>query len=113
VKSSLPTILVATKCDNPESARQIDTEGLAAACKSCIGSFKTASSKPESARMPLSFLLKALILGRQGKWVFFPSISSLLQAVAALFVIYLHSARPCPGFEQACCGARACKSNSL
>ncbi|KAF3011528.1 hypothetical protein E8E14_009664 [Neopestalotiopsis sp. 37M] len=65
VKSSLPTILVATKCDNPDSARQIDTEGLAAACKSCIGSFKTASSKPESARMPLSFLLKALILGRQ------------------------------------------------
>lgn len=65
VKSSLPTILVATKCDNPESARQIDTEGLAAACKSCIGSFKTASSKPESARMPLSFLLKALILNRQ------------------------------------------------
>ncbi|KAI4600635.1 hypothetical protein KJ359_000994 [Pestalotiopsis sp. 9143b] len=66
VKSSLPTILVATKCDNPESARQIDTEGLAAACKSCIGSFKTASSKPESARMPLSFLLKALIINRQG-----------------------------------------------
>ncbi|KAK6193267.1 hypothetical protein LQW54_012638 [Pestalotiopsis sp. IQ-011] len=65
VNSSLPTILVATKCDNPESARQIDTEGLAAACKSCIGSFKTASSKPESARMPLSFLLKALIINRQ------------------------------------------------
>ncbi|KAH6645811.1 ras guanine nucleotide exchange factor domain-containing protein [Truncatella angustata] len=65
VNSSLPTVLVATKCDNPESARQIDTEGLATACKSCIANFKTSASKPESARMSLSTLLKALIIGRQ------------------------------------------------
>ncbi|KAI1855170.1 hypothetical protein JX266_000035 [Neoarthrinium moseri] len=65
VNSSLPTVLVATKCDNPESARQIDTEGLAAACKSCIASFQTSASKPETARNSLSTLLKALISGRQ------------------------------------------------
>ncbi|KAI0124884.1 ras guanine nucleotide exchange factor domain-containing protein [Xylariales sp. AK1849] len=65
VNSSLPTVLVATKCDNPEGSRQIDTEGVAAACKSCIETFKTSASKPETARMPLLTLLKALIIGRQ------------------------------------------------
>jgi GTPase SAR1 family protein len=63
VNSSLPTVLVATKCDNPETLRQIDTEALAAACKSCIANFQTSASKPESARMALSTLLKALVLG--------------------------------------------------
>lgn len=63
VNSSLPTVLVATKCDNPESSRKIDTEGLAAACKSCIASFQTSASKPESARLALSTLLNTLILG--------------------------------------------------
>ncbi|KAK6084551.1 RasGEF domain-containing protein [Seiridium cupressi] len=65
VKSQLRTVLVATKCDNPESARQIDSDGLAAACKSCIADFKTSASKPESARLALSTLLKALVLSRQ------------------------------------------------
>lgn len=61
VNSSLSTVLVATKCDNPETARQIDTEALAGACQSCIASFKTSASKPESARMSLSMLLKHLV----------------------------------------------------
>ncbi|KAI1343957.1 ras guanine nucleotide exchange factor domain-containing protein [Xylariaceae sp. FL0016] len=62
INSSLPAVLVATKCDNPETARQIDTEKLATACQSCLATFKTSVSKPESARMALSTLLKALVL---------------------------------------------------
>ncbi|RYP31661.1 hypothetical protein DL767_005668 [Monosporascus sp. MG133] len=43
VNSSLPAVLVATKCDNPENARQLDTEAVAAACQSCLATFKTSS----------------------------------------------------------------------
>lgn len=67
VNSSLPTVLVATKCDNPESSRQIDTEAVGTACQSCLATFKTSSSKPETARMSLFTLLKALVLNRQGQ----------------------------------------------
>ncbi|RYP69474.1 hypothetical protein DL771_006126 [Monosporascus sp. 5C6A] len=66
VNSSLPTVLVATKCDNPENARQIDTEAVAGACQSCLAAFKTSASKPETARKSLFALLKALALSRQG-----------------------------------------------
>ncbi|RYP26103.1 hypothetical protein DL766_006838 [Monosporascus sp. MC13-8B] len=65
VNSSLPTVLVATKCDNPENARQIDTEAVASACQSCLATFKTSASKPETARISLFTLLKALVLSRQ------------------------------------------------
>ncbi|KAI1820959.1 RAP guanine nucleotide exchange factor 4 [Xylaria intraflava] len=63
VSSSLPAVLVANKCDNPESSRQIDADALAASCKSCCASFKTSADNPETARMALSTLLRAMILG--------------------------------------------------
>ncbi|KAI1105059.1 ras GEF [Jackrogersella minutella] len=65
VNSSLPAVLVATKCDNPEKSRHIDTEAVAAACQSCLATFKTSVNKPESARIALSTLLKALVLRNQ------------------------------------------------
>ncbi|KAI0485450.1 RAP guanine nucleotide exchange factor 4 [Xylaria cf. heliscus] len=63
--SSLPVVLVATKCDNPESSRQIDVETVAAAHKSCLGNFKSAADKPETAQMALYTLLRAMIFGNQ------------------------------------------------
>ena len=68
VNSSLPAVLVATKCDNSDPSKQIDTEAVAATCQSCLATFKTSSSKPETARMSLFTLLKALVLKGQGKW---------------------------------------------
>ncbi|KAI1376104.1 ras GEF [Hypoxylon crocopeplum] len=65
VNSSLPAVLVATKCDNPENSRHIDTEAVSAACQSCLATFKTSANKPESARIALSTLLKALVLRSQ------------------------------------------------
>ncbi|KAI1388860.1 ras GEF [Hypoxylon trugodes] len=65
VNSSLPAVLVATKCDNPENLRHIDTEAVAAACQSCLATFKTSANKPESARIALSTLLKALVMRSQ------------------------------------------------
>ncbi|KAI8624012.1 ras GEF [Xylariaceae sp. FL1651] len=65
VNSSLPAVLVATKCDNPESARHIDTDAVAAACQSCLATFKTSANKPETARIALFTLLKAMILRTQ------------------------------------------------
>ncbi|KAI1428044.1 RAP guanine nucleotide exchange factor 4 [Xylaria sp. FL1777] len=65
VNSSLPAVLVATKCDNPESSRHVDADAVAATCKSCVASFKTSTDKPETARMALFTLLRAMILGTQ------------------------------------------------
>ncbi|KAI0025673.1 ras GEF [Xylariomycetidae sp. FL0641] len=65
VNSSLPAVLVATKCDNPEDTRQIDTEAVASDCPSCLAAFKTSASKPETARLSLSTLLRALVLRSQ------------------------------------------------
>lgn len=57
---------MATKCDNPESVRQINSEELAAACQSCVSDFKTSASKPENSRNALFRLLKVLVTNRQG-----------------------------------------------
>ncbi|KAI0541667.1 ras guanine nucleotide exchange factor domain-containing protein [Xylaria digitata] len=65
VNSSLPAVLVATKCDNPESLRDIDADAVAGACKPCLANFKTSIDKPETAQMALSTLLRAVILGTQ------------------------------------------------
>ncbi|GAW13177.1 hypothetical protein ANO14919_025570 [Xylariales sp. No.14919] len=65
VNSSLPAVLVATKCDNPEPSRHIDADAVASACKPCLASFKTSNDKPETSRMALSTLLRAVILGTQ------------------------------------------------
>ncbi|KAI0837318.1 ras GEF [Hypoxylon sp. FL0890] len=65
VNSSLPAVLVATKCDNPENSRHIDTEAVSAACQSCLATFKTSANKPDSARIALSTLLKALVIRSQ------------------------------------------------
>ncbi|KAI0484289.1 ras GEF [Xylariaceae sp. FL0804] len=67
VNSSLPAVLVATKCDFPEPVRQIDTQAVAAACQSCLATFQTSSNKPESARTALSALLKALVMRPDGE----------------------------------------------
>ncbi|KAF2965422.1 hypothetical protein GQX73_g8151 [Xylaria multiplex] len=65
VNSSLPAVLVATKCDNPEPSRHIDADAVAGACKPCLANFKTSIDKPETAQMALSTLLRAVILGTQ------------------------------------------------
>ncbi|GAP89014.1 hypothetical protein SAMD00023353_3400960 [Rosellinia necatrix] len=65
VNSSLPVVLVATKCDNPEPSRQIDADAVAAAYKSCLASFKVTVDKPETTRIALFTLLRAMIIGTQ------------------------------------------------
>ncbi|KAL3417775.1 RasGEF domain-containing protein [Phlyctema vagabunda] len=67
VSSSLPTILVSCKCDNPENTRQIDVESMESACLSCVEAFKTAANAPESARRCLSSILKAVMANKSGQ----------------------------------------------
>ncbi|KAH8590271.1 ras guanine nucleotide exchange factor domain-containing protein [Bisporella sp. PMI_857] len=69
VNSSLPTILVSCKCDNPRNTRQIDVESMEAACLSCVEAFKTAANVPESARLCLSSILRAIMANRNSKAV--------------------------------------------
>ncbi|RDW75597.1 hypothetical protein BP5796_06418 [Coleophoma crateriformis] len=64
VNSSMPTILVSCKCDNPESSRQIDVESMESACLSSVEAVKTAANVPETARNCLSTMLKAIMVSR-------------------------------------------------
>ncbi|TGO31615.1 hypothetical protein BHYA_0484g00030 [Botrytis hyacinthi] len=64
VNSSLPTILVSCKCDNPEHTRQLNVDSLETACMSCVESVKTAANVPESARLCLSSMLRAVMANR-------------------------------------------------
>jgi hypothetical protein len=64
--SNLPTILVSCKCDNPENTRQVSVETMEDTCSSCVEAVKTASNVPESARLCLSSMLKAIMASRNG-----------------------------------------------
>ncbi|KAL2130762.1 hypothetical protein VTI74DRAFT_5980 [Chaetomium olivicolor] len=64
--SSLPTVLVATKCDTPDDPRQPDLAGLATAFPTCAGHYRTASNAPGSARETLQAMLRAALANRRG-----------------------------------------------
>ncbi|KAK6597664.1 ras guanyl-nucleotide exchange factor [Botrytis cinerea] len=64
VNLGLPTILVSCKCDNPEHTRQLNVDSLETACMSCVESVKTAANVPESARLCLSSMLRAVMANR-------------------------------------------------
>jgi GTPase SAR1 family protein len=67
--SGLPAILVACKCDNPETSRQVDTNGVANhdLFKSCIATYNISVNVPESARSCLATILKAVVANRKGE----------------------------------------------
>ncbi|ERS96308.1 hypothetical protein HMPREF1624_07218 [Sporothrix schenckii ATCC 58251] len=64
--SNLPTILVATKCDNPESARQINADGLANLFPSLVADFKTSANVSGNTRDCLQAIVLAAVYNRQG-----------------------------------------------
>ncbi|KAK2044396.1 RasGEF domain-containing protein [Colletotrichum somersetense] len=66
-KSNLPAVLVANKCDHPESERQVDSQRVAnhEYFKSCVGVFNLSTSSPERARSCLNTTLKAAIANRK------------------------------------------------
>jgi len=72
VNTSLPTILVSCKCDVPENSRQIDVESMEAACPACIKAVKTAENVPESSRLCLSTMLRAIMANRNCQCPSFP-----------------------------------------
>ncbi|KAL2195785.1 ras guanine nucleotide exchange factor domain-containing protein [Corynascus similis CBS 632.67] len=65
--SSLPTVLVATKCDTPDTLRHPDLAGLASAFATCVGHFRTASNAPASARECLQAMLRVALANRRDK----------------------------------------------
>nr|XP_036584241.1 ras guanyl-nucleotide exchange factor [Colletotrichum truncatum]KAF6793630.1 ras guanyl-nucleotide exchange factor [Colletotrichum truncatum] len=66
-KSGLPAVLVANKCDHPESERQVDAQRVASHeyFNSCVGVFNLSTSNPERARACLNTMLKAAITYRK------------------------------------------------
>jgi hypothetical protein len=71
VSSDMPTILVSCKCDNPVETREIDMESIQAACLAEVETVKTASNAPESARLCLGAMLRAIIANRNGEFLSF------------------------------------------
>ncbi|KAK4142957.1 ras guanine nucleotide exchange factor domain-containing protein [Dichotomopilus funicola] len=65
--SSLPTLLVATKCDTPDDLRHPDLSGLAQAFATCAGHLRTASNAPASARECLQTMLRVALANRKDK----------------------------------------------
>lgn len=64
--SNYPLVLVATKCDNPEELRELDTASVAAAYPSVIANFTTSSNSPNTARDCLQVILRVVVNGRKG-----------------------------------------------
>ncbi|EPE06255.1 ras guanyl-nucleotide exchange factor [Ophiostoma piceae UAMH 11346] len=64
--SGLPTILVATKCDNPEPTRQINADAMATVFPSILSDFKTSVNVPNNTRDCLQTIVLAAVYNRQG-----------------------------------------------
>lgn len=74
--SSIPTVLVSCKCDNPAHTRQVNVEEFEAECDSYVEAIKTSSNVPESARMCLSSVLRAVMAQRNCELACFTTVSS-------------------------------------
>lgn len=64
--SNYPVVLVATKCDNPEELRELDTASIAAAYPSVVANFNTSPAAPNTTRDCLQVILRAVVTGRKG-----------------------------------------------
>lgn len=64
--TGLPTMLVATKCDNPENARQINANAMATVFPSILADFKTSANVPASTRDCLQSIVLASVFNRKG-----------------------------------------------
>ncbi|SPN98536.1 uncharacterized protein DNG_01582 [Cephalotrichum gorgonifer] len=67
--SSLPSILVACKCDASENARQVDADGMANhdLFKACVANYNISSNKPEHSRACLNTIIRTVIANRRGR----------------------------------------------
>ncbi|KAL0470711.1 ras GEF [Neurospora intermedia] len=63
--SSLPTILVATKCDTPASIRQVDMNAVAHSFPSCVAHLRISSDIPGGAREALLTMIDAILANRR------------------------------------------------
>lgn len=64
--SNYPVVLVATKCDNPEELRELDTASIAAAYPSVVANFTTSPNSPNTTRDCLQVILRAVVSSRKG-----------------------------------------------
>ena len=82
--SSLPTILVATKCDNPESSHQINADALATVFPSILTDFKTSANVPSNNRDCLQAIVLAAVYNRKGSSFFFSIFLGFFRARVSL-----------------------------
>lgn len=69
-KAALPCVLISCKCDTPPAERELDPVGIEARAKQAVKSLRavqTSLVKPESFKMGLATLVKAVVNGHPGK----------------------------------------------
>ncbi|KUI67606.1 Ras guanine nucleotide exchange factor P [Cytospora mali] len=64
--SNYPMVLVATKCDNPEDVRELDTASVAAAYPAVVANFSISANTPNTTRECLQVILRAIVANRRG-----------------------------------------------
>lgn len=69
-KTALPCVLVGCKCDNHPAHRQVDPAVVEQRAKTLVGdllAFQSSDGMPESQRICLSVMLRAILASRQGE----------------------------------------------
>lgn len=64
--SNYPMVLVATKCDNPEDVRELDTASVAAAYPAVVANFSISANTPNTTRECMQVILRAIVATRKG-----------------------------------------------
>lgn len=65
--SNYPMVLVATKCDNPEDVRELDTASVAAAYPAVVANFSISANSPNTTRECMQVILRAIVASRTGE----------------------------------------------
>ena len=67
--AAIPTVLVASKCDNPRKTWQIDQRMIEGICSTADGveSFQTSATSPETHKRCVSVILRNIISGKAGE----------------------------------------------
>jgi hypothetical protein len=67
-------VLVATKCDNPEDVRELDTASVAAAYPAVVANFSISANSPNTTRECMQVILRAIVASRTGSVPSLPAV---------------------------------------
>lgn len=109
-KTALPCVLVGCKCDHHPAHRQVDPAVVEQRAKTLVGelpAFRSSDGSPESQRLCLSVMLRAILASRQGELVFILVAMLLLPLLAVPLWAPVERMGARSGWRVCCCTAAA------